>query len=450
MASAQVNAWLAVHRGLLDDVSPIVDGTPGDAALARMMLHRRRAVVAQVVDEFSSRLGQRFVPDQDNRALRPHRSVANELVTSKAAGSVAASVNGSMPPLLLERALLAEMEGRNSEARVDIDELLKAFPGFLSAAIASARLALIDEDPGSAIGSLVYVARELVHTREGSALLADALHAIGMHEAASRYDLATLICPDHAGSHGNDCAPVDMTGETANDPRMPAAFIIDQLSDGRSVCNDRGIYYVGHPTDGGSLAELMVGQVSSARQGSSAQPPEAAPHHTVLRGRLRHGLKMAAVSVVAVGRRILRIVVYSGIRGPLYLYYKRLPAPLRYQFNRYMLLPLRRWSKADWKKVPQQDWRSDIARARLRAGIVRIMQCSGDIPGDEGDSGLVLSERPAGLSGSNPVATELTQLSETGDLPPAAAEVLNNLVQRLRDSGSDAASARSWRLETDR
>ncbi len=270
-----------------------------------------------------------------------------------------------------------------------------------------------------------------------------------MHEAASRYDLATLICPDHAGSHGNDCAPVDMTGETANDPRMPAAFIIDRLRDGRSVCNDRGIYYVGHPTDGGSLAELMVGQVSSARQGSSAQPPEAAPHHMVLRGRLRHGLKMAAVSAVAAGRRILRIVVYSGIRGPLYLYYKRVPAPVRYRFNRYMLLPLRRWSKADWQKVPQQDWRSDIARARLRAGIVRIMQGSaaycttssqrhdaintGDILGDEGDSGLVLSERPAGLRGSNPVATELTQLSETGDLPPAAAEVLNNLVQRLRD-----------------
>jgi hypothetical protein len=422
VASAQVNAWLAVHRGSLDDVGPVVDETPGDAALARMMLHRRRAVVARAVGEFLDRLGPRFLPYLENRAPQAPRSFAGELELSKAAGTVAAALDGSAPPLLFERALLAEMDERNADALADLDELLKAYPGFLSAAIASARLAVIDEDPGRAIGSLAYVERELVHTREGSALLADALHAIGMHEAASHYDLATLICPDHAGSHGNDCAPVDMNGKAANHPRMPAAFIVAGLPDGRSVCNDRGIYYVGRPTAGGSVAELMANERPSRRDA------------------LRRSLRKTTVSTLAAGRRILRSAARSGVGGTLYLHYKRLPVPVRYMLNRYMRLPLRRRNKNNWQRIPEQDWRSDISRARLRSGITQILRRSAAL-------WTIGSEHVdlvgAGHLKSTPVATEQTQSFETGNLSAAAASVLDDLVRRLRAPGSDAALSSS-------
>jgi hypothetical protein len=436
VASAQVKAWLAVHSGSLDDVWAVIEGTPGDTAMARMMLHRRRAVVAQVVAEFQSRVGDRFLSHPESDAVRAPKSVASEFVASKAACSQAANVNAAAPPLLFERALLAETEGRGADARADLDQLLRAFPGFLSAAIASARLALVDQDPGQAIRLLVYVERELAHIREGSALLADALHAIGMHEAASRYDLAALICPDHAGSHGNDCAPVDIDGNAANDPRMPAAFIADVLADGRSICNDRGVYYVGRPAAGGSVAELTAGQVSSAPR----------------RGGLRFILRTATFSAVAGGRRIVRMIMPSRVPKPLDLHYRRLPQALRYRINRYVLVPLRRLSNGRLQRVPEQDWRSDISRARLCAGIIRIMERSavrrvrslarlGIVDTDNAKtvaagSGEISSQQSVGRGLS---AGEPPPLPDTGDLPPAAAAVLNNLVQRLRDSGSDGA-----------
>lgn len=436
MASAQVNAWLAVHRGLLDDVRPGVDETPEDAALARMMLHRCRAVVARAVGEFLDRLGPRFLPYLEDRAHRAPGSVASELELSKAASTVAARLDGSAPPLLFERALLAEMEGRNADALADLDELLDAYPGFLSAALASARLALIDEDPGRAVKSLAYVERELVHTRQGSALLADSLRAIGMHEAASHYDLATLICPDHAGSHGNDCAPVDMNGRAADHPRMPAAFIVARLADGRSVCNDRGIYYISRPTADGSVAELIA----------SERPPQ--------QNTLSRSARKTAISTLAAGQRILRIAARSKVRGPLYLYYKRLPEPLRYGLNRYLFSPLRRGNKINWQRIPEQDWRSDISRARLQAGIVQIMCDSAtpspvdsepvdlvsaeQIKNDEDRSKRSLSDESSDQIKGTPVATEQTQLFDIGDLPAAAASVLDDLLRRLRASGSDA------------
>ena len=74
----------------------------------------------------------------------------------------------------------------------DLRRLLDSYPGFVAAAFAAARVALSDNDPVGAIESLAFVERELFQTREGAALLADALRAVGMHEAASRYDLAAL------------------------------------------------------------------------------------------------------------------------------------------------------------------------------------------------------------------------------------------------------------------
>ena len=257
MATAQVNVWLAAQRGSLDDVLPAVDESLGDAALARMMLHRRRAIVATVVGEFLSRVGSRFIPYVEGRAPQAPGDVARETEIAKAAGEVAASISGSAPPLLFERALLAEAEGRRVEALSDFDELLDAYPGFLTAAIASARLSLAVKDPERAIRSLAYLESELTHTREGAALLADGLRAVGMPEAASRYDLAALISLDHADSHGNDCAPVDMMGNPAKDVRMPPAFLLGTPAAGRMLANDRGVYYVANSTIGGYLAALI-------------------------------------------------------------------------------------------------------------------------------------------------------------------------------------------------
>ena len=88
-------------------------------------------------------------------------------------------------------------------------------------------------------------------------MLADALRAVGVPEAASRYDLAALIGLGHADSRGNDCAPVDMMGNPARDIRMPPAFLLETLAVGRVLANDRGVYYAANSTIGGYLAALM-------------------------------------------------------------------------------------------------------------------------------------------------------------------------------------------------
>ena len=129
MATAQVNVWLAAQRGSLDDVLHAVDELLGDTALARMMLHRRRAIVATVVGEFLSRAGSSFLPYVEGRALQAPGDVASEVEIAKAAGEAAANISGAAPPLLFERALLAEAEGRRVEALSDLDELLEAYPG---------------------------------------------------------------------------------------------------------------------------------------------------------------------------------------------------------------------------------------------------------------------------------------------------------------------------------
>ena len=195
MPSAQVDAWAAVHRGTLSDVSALINGSLADAAIARMMLHRRRATIPKVINEFFGAAGNAFTSDLTDPAPQAAADFSSEIAAAKAAGLVAEGACGDAPPLLFERALLAEMEGRRGDALADLRRLLDSYPGFVAAAFAAARVALEDNDPMGAIVSLAYVERELFQTREGAALLADALRAVGMHEAASRYDLAALRMP---------------------------------------------------------------------------------------------------------------------------------------------------------------------------------------------------------------------------------------------------------------
>ena len=55
MATAQVEAWVGAHRGSIVEAARVIDASLADAALGRMMLHRRRAVVASVISEFFAR-----------------------------------------------------------------------------------------------------------------------------------------------------------------------------------------------------------------------------------------------------------------------------------------------------------------------------------------------------------------------------------------------------------
>ena len=139
--------------------------------------------------------------------------------------------------------MAAEAEGRAGDAAADLDRLLEAYPGFVTAAFAAGRLALADGDALRAIEVLAYVERELIQTREGAGLLADALRGIGMAEAASRYDVAELTGAGHADSRGNDCAPVDAAGNFVWHRSMPPAFYVEHLPNGRALYNDRGVYY---------------------------------------------------------------------------------------------------------------------------------------------------------------------------------------------------------------
>jgi hypothetical protein len=424
----------------------------------------------------------------EGRAPQAPGDVARETGIAKAAGDVAANIGGSAPPLLFERALLAETEGRRVEALSDLDELLEAYPGFLTAAIASARLSLAVKDPGRAIRSLAYVESELIHNREGAALLADALRAVGMHEAASRYDLATLMCLGYVDSRGNDCAPVDMMGNTTSDVRMPPAFLLGTLADGRVLSTDRGLYYVSNSTAGGYLAALMdilrlplpaprssVSRGGLLRRAMSnfLQGPKnrlslffAAkgwpfPGGFVARVKARSGSTAADDDrlwqiyrldkhFAAAGRWMLQIAADPRIREPIYRFYKRLPTPIRYRLNKIILRPVRRRIFSDWHEIPERDRRSGIARERLWLGIARIFQfrttprAAGSERIETADSNgawnvaVLSSQKPSDSGATNPAAARLEQLLKSGALPPPAAEVLSGLLQ-------EASSPRSKR-----
>jgi hypothetical protein len=253
-----------VHRGALSDVSALINESLADAAIARMMLHRRRATIPKVINEFFGAAGNAFTSDLTDPAPQAAADFSSEIAAAKAAGLVAEGACGDAPPLLFERAMLADIEGRRGDALADLRRLLDSYPGFVAAAFAAARVALEDNDPMGAIESLAYVERELFQTREGAALLADALRAVGMHEAASRYDLAALTNAGQVDSRGNDCAPVDVVGNIACNCRMLPAFYVETLPGGRILYNDRGVYYLSGSGIGGLLSAMFNSTLHTA------------------------------------------------------------------------------------------------------------------------------------------------------------------------------------------
>jgi hypothetical protein len=483
MTSAQVKAWLAVNRGAFDDVSDVIskepsDETRADIALAQMMLHRRRAAVSQVVYEFGDPQSGSSTPYLENRAPRAPESVASELANSKAAGEMAASIGGTAPPLLFERALLAEMKGEYPSAVADLDALLDTFPGFLAAAVAYARLALKGGDPERAIRSLAYVESELLSTRVGSGLLADALHAVGMHHVASRYAVAALVGPGDFDSRGNDCAPVDMRGDVAIDARMPPAFIVSTPADNRLLCNDRGVYYQSQSAIAGSLAVLAGRRywpLDSLRKVAARRRPfrqqvasefvrsllrklsrfyfgRSRPLSDVFVARVREDTDGAKndgtwqlyrfkAYLDAAGGWMLRIAAHPKTRDLLRCLDRALPEAIRHRIHVNILRPLRRQLASSLQKIPEQNRRSEIARERLRLGLERIFQVQTmahatssepvktcDI-NDDSDVAARYSRERADNGAIVPTTLQLEKILDSGAFPPPAVKILRLLLQ---------------------
>ena len=183
-------------------------------------------------------------------------------------------------------------------------------------------------------------------------MLADALHAVGMHEAASRYDLAALIVSRRC--------------------RQPRQRLRSRRHDGQSGKRHSHAASVPARNSGGWTFALSTIGVSttwqiqrSADLGCVNGHLESALSHCVRSGAIRRaiapvrcrrncaisirgkaGLSSATARVkvfgnlrkyiAAAGRLMLQIAAHPRIRGPIYRFYKRLPEPIRYRLNIYI------------------------------------------------------------------------------------------------------------------
>lgn len=394
MTAAQLEVWVGVHKGSIDRISSNTAQSAADAALGQMMLHRRRAAVAETVSKFISQVGSRFAPYLDGRAPQAPVDPESEMATAAAAGEIVARECGSVTALLFERAMLAEMAGRRDDALADYGELLNAYPGFAQAAIADAGLALATGNPGRAIRSLAFVEQELSASREGTAILAQALRSVGMHRAASRYDLAALVNEGHHDSRGNDCAPVDLTGNVVGDIRMPPlALCLGTVGPGRALCNDRGVYYVATSKFGGILAQpaepgrRFFAGTATAKSASQSSPPSFEPNRTVttkVRSEMAAPVNIARAlwrrrrSIPQIIRRPMGNLFYQSMSLPKDLRKRLLrhlrefmPAAARQLINDHCPEPLRFW-RWNLVEIPDRDRRSEVALWRFRLGIEKI------------------------------------------------------------------------------
>ena len=372
MVTAQIEVWVGVHRGSIDNDSSTVGHSVADTALGRMMLHGRRAAVAEAVDEFISVVGSRFMPH--GRAQGAPIDFKTEMAAAVAAGEIVIRECGLVPALLFERATLAEMDGRRDDALADLQQLLDCYPGFLQAAIADARLALASGNPGRAIRSLAVVEVEITHTREGAMLLADALRAIGMHQAAARYDLAALLNTGRYDTRGNDCAPVDVTGNAATDNRMPPlAISAGKHQSGAALCNDRGVYYLMISGLSKSLSAFIPAGhsfytgVSTAKLGSGRPKPKI---RTAAKTLARSAVALLPIMVLVMWRQ--RRWIPQKIRIPMRTASVRLASALKVQ--KWVLPLLREFIKNQFAlvQIPDHTRLSPTVQLRFQSGIARI------------------------------------------------------------------------------
>lgn len=423
MPTAQVDAWAAVHRGSLGDIFPLIDEALADAAVARMMLHRRRAVIPRIIGEFFARAGGNFMPHLGDLATEAAVDLCAEIAAAKAAGQLAESACREAPPLLFERAMLSDMEGRAGDAQADLRRLLESYPGFVAAAFAAARLTLTSDDPVSAIEVLACVERELVQTREGAALLADALRAVGMYEAASRYDLTSLTNVGYLDSRGNDCAPVDAAGKVVSHKHMLPAFYVGMLPGGRMLYNDRGVYYVAGSVVSNVLFALF-GSIRSRSVITGCVPQNSTYGSGALRAamakltRFFYQGEADAVRLRALAAAALKI-------------WRRL-AWLRRGADHALRRMLPRLAAYGLLQIPERDRRSRVVQDRVRAGVTSIFGISAlkldsrHTP-QASEPGLAAGQNSRAISSerANPVP-----LRQFNALPPKAEEALHRLASK--------------------
>jgi hypothetical protein len=467
VTAAQVEAWVGTRKGSIHEAGRTIDAALADAALGRMMLHRRRAATATVFVEFFSRVGSRFAPSAENCAPGAPRDPAGERAIAASAGELVVSLCGVSPPLAFERAVLAEEQGRFDDARSDLNYVLAAYPGFVPAAVAAARLALASGDPAAALRALASVEGEITHTRNGAALLADAARAIGLHTSASRYDLEALLCRGGYDSHGNDCAPVDLAGAIADDRRMPQALYVEGRDDGSVVCNVGGVYYDVHPFVGHWLSLVSrgrrlsrmhsLGSGASARQKRTiAQTFDAttARLQLFLDGRSPRATGVLQKHLVSTGQRlqqcrrvVFRFAASLDLALLIFLYrlYRNLPSPVRAWANNtirslvVLLRPLVRNRIGPvfgprgrfrlFSPITEVSARNRLAEARYQSGVTRIfgLRLAASHVGAVRFVGTLLKDRPAPASEPSPRADALG-MPPRDRLAPQAEDVLRRLL----------------------
>jgi hypothetical protein len=434
--TAQLDAWATVQGGALDDTASEIEESLADAALAQMMLHRRRAVVPEVINEFFVRAGDGFAPYLGGLAPAAPLDFPSEMAEAKEAAAIAERACGSVMPLLFERAMVAEAEGRSGDAAADLDRLLQAYPGFVTAAFAAGRVALADGDALRAIEVLAYVERELVQTREGAGLLAVALRGIGMAEAASRYDVAELTGAGHADSRGNDCAPVDVAGNFVWHRSMPPAFYVEHLPNGHALYNDRGVYYFTNS----AFSDLFF---AIFRSNDPAKRLRRRPRPGSISGPISDAFRVLLVR--------LKPVVYK--TTPAWKTVRAIPVALVYVWRQ--LTRLRRGSDRSLRRIlpqlaawgllqiPDRDRHSEIARARLRSGIAAIFGSSLDlalaadrrlgssVSHTPTNAGADAAREPERKHDEASLEAVLLKVSVSGTLPPMAVQALQRLVSHL-------------------
>jgi hypothetical protein len=492
VTTAQVEAWVSTRKGSIYEAARGINDSFADAALGRMMLHRRRAVAASILSGFFSRMGGGSAAYMSS-ACTPVAHVLDEVcgtlldaggeqsIAAKA-GDLVASTCGASPPLLFERALLAESEGRLEDALADMKQVVAAYPGFVGGAIPAARMALVAGDAAETIRLLAPVEGEIAHTRDGAALLADAARAIGLHESASRYDLAALSCRGGYDSHGNDCVPINLRGKIADDDRMPQSLYLEGQVDGSVICNAGGIYYdvrpfVGHlltaanrgrrvslmrsfgPAASGRrerrVAEIFEMAEASLRLLLSARLPNAFSHlgHYSELARTRSRLIWTLLWQIllkvsnSAARLDLALVVF------VYRLYRRLPRPVRMRANK-VVQSLKEWLRPQLRNRfgrhlgPRGGWglflpvssiaHVQLANVRYESGIAQIFGLGphGNGNGSTPLAGAFLEERLVMTAESPPNEVAL-QMPAPGTLPPLAEKTLRLLISEA-DIGNAA------------
>ncbi len=470
MVTAQVEAWVGARRGSISETTRCIDVSFTDAALGQMMLHRRRAVAASVISEFFAAVGSGYVPYLEGRASAAALDPEGERAAAARACELAASFCGMPPPLAFERALLEESDGRFGDALADLKQVLAAYPGFVAGAVAAGRMALASGDPVAAIRLLAPVEGEIRHTRDGAALLADAARAIGLHELASRYDLAALICRGGYDSRGNDCAPIDLTGKIADDGRMPQSLYLEEQADGSVLCNAGGIYYRVNPFFGRLLWMLNRGSGPSTMRALGPSAPDRqrrafaeifevttarlrllwggrSPNAFVLLRKYSGSAWSALRRVLAAGLRVAASICLALIIF-LYRLYRRLPVPVRASANKVVqsqmkwLRPLvrdtigpRLGPRGTWlifSPISDGHARGQLAETRYQSGLAQIFGLRPFANGSDATSrvGAFLEQLSAGAKQSpDDVALKMPA---PGKLPPSAEKVLRQLVSEAR------------------